>query len=409
MKGIPIGVQDFKRLRDEDFYFVDKTALIDRMLGRNTPVFLFTRPRRFGKSLMLSMLDAYLSDEYPDNRWFDDLEISGLRPNDSEKNANPVIFLDMKCLGNGTYTRFLYLLREKVVQLYIDALKPENASELEDDPGLLFPAMDTEEGVAGLKRSLSELLELVRDKSGKNAILIIDEYDDAVNNARDTPVEPGGESHRRKILDFLRDFYGGALRGDGCPRLAVLAGIMPIETGSMFSEIDGFVEDSVLNPVYGEAFGFTESEVRELCEAYGHPDRFDEARRWYDGYRLGGSRVYNPWSILNYIFREFAPSTYWAATSCNDIIDKLLDSLDPNTCLTFERMLKGEGTVETLCKNVTCTDMGTDSDPSALLSAMVMSGYLCAVPVPGANGYRISIPNLELREVFMERFATRLG
>lgn len=188
---IPIGVQDFKRLRDEGLCYIDKSAFINRILEEKKPVFLFLRPRRFGKSLNLSMLDAYLSDEYPGNHWFDDLEISRIRPDDPEKNSNPVIYLDMKGLGNGTYERFIYLLREKVVQLYIDVLKPENASELEQHPELLFPSLDTEEGIARFTLSLSKLLKHVHDRTGKSAVLIIDEYDNAVNNARDTSNGPG--------------------------------------------------------------------------------------------------------------------------------------------------------------------------------------------------------------------------
>ncbi len=409
MKEIPIGVQDFKKLRDEDFYFVDKSVLIDHILKKKTSVFLFTRPRRFGKSLNLSMLDAYLSDKYPGNHWFDDLEISRIRPDDPDKNSNPVIYLDMKGLGNGTYERFIYLLREKVVQLYIDALKPENAAELDENPELLFPSIETEKGIARFTLSLSKLLKQIHDRTGKNAILIIDEYDNAVNNARDTSARPGEDSHRRRILDFLKDFLGEALKGNDYLRLAVLTGVMRIGKESIFSGLNNLIVDSVLNPVYKEMFGFTESEVRDLCEAYGRSDKFDEAKRWYDGYRFGGAEVYNPWSILNYIFKGFVPTTYWAGTSYNDIIDKLMDCLGPNTFLTFEKILNGEGAVETLSDTVVYADIGADSNPSTLLSVMVMSGYLRAVPAVGTNKYEITIPNLEMTEVFKDKFVTRLG
>ena len=406
---IPIGVQDFKALRDDDFCFVDKSAFIDRILEEERPVFLFLRPRRFGKSLNLSMIDAYLSDKYPGNHWFDDLEISRIRPDDPDKNTNPVINLDMKGLGNGTYERFIYLLREKVVQLYIDALKPENAAELDKHPELLFPSLETEEGIARFTMSLSKLLKQLHDKTGKDVILIIDEYDNAVNNARETSNGPGEDSHRRRILDFLKDFLGEALKGNENLRLAVLTGVMRIGKESIFSGLNNLIVDSVLNPVFNEMFGFTESEVHELCTAYGHPDRFGEAKSWYDGYCFGGAEVYNPWSVLNYIFKRFYPTTYWAGTSSNDIIDKMMDSLGPDTFPVFEKMVKGERTVETLSDTVVYADIGTGSGPSALLSVMVMSGYLSALPADAANKYEISIPNLEMTEVFKDKFVTRLG
>lgn len=409
MKEIPIGVQDFKRLRDEDLCYIDRTAFIDRILSKKTSAFLFLRPRRFGKSLNLSMLDAYLSDRYRGNNWFDGLEISKIRPDDPDKNSNPVIYLDMKGLGNGTYERFIYLLREKVVQLYIDSLMPENAAELDESPELLFPHLDTEEGIAKFTLSLSKLLKHVHDKTGKEAILIIDEYDNAVNNARDTSSKPGEDSHRRKILDFLKDFLGEALKGNGNLRIAVLTGVMRIGKESIFSGLNNLIVDSVLNPVLDEMFGFTESEVRELCAAYGHEDKFDEAKMWYDGYRFGGADVYNPWSILNYIYRNFDPKAYWAGTSYNDIIDRMINGLDPSTFTIFEKILKGERTAETLSDTVAYADIGTDCDPSDLLSVMVMSGYLSAAPANRVNKYEISIPNLEMTEVFKDKFVTRLG
>lgn len=184
---------------------------------------------------------------------------------------------------------------------------------------------------------------------------------------------------------------------------------MRIGKESIFSGLNNLIIDSVLNPVFGEMFGFTEPEVRSLCTAYGHADRFEEAKMWYDGYRFGGAEVYNPWSVLNYIFKGFDPTTYWAGTSGNDIIDKMIDSLGPGTFPVFEKMLKGERVVETLSDSVVYADIGTGSDPSALLSVMVMSGYLRAAPAEGTNKYEISIPNLEMTEVFKDRFVTRLG
>lgn len=236
MKEVPIGVQDFKRLRDEGLCYVDRSAFIDRILGKGPSVFLFLRPRRFGKSLDLSMLDAYLSDKHPGNHWFDDLEIPKIRPDDPDNNSNPVIYLDMKGLGNGTYERFIYLLREKVVQLYIDALKPENATELEKRPELLFPSLDTEEGIARFTLSLSKLLKHVHDKSGKGAILIVGEIV-AAHGKQDAGEQPsqikGGTGPKQAgPFGFISELRRDEPRCDGLdplhqrPVLVLLQGVL---------------------------------------------------------------------------------------------------------------------------------------------------------------------------------------
>ncbi len=409
MKKVPIGIQDFKKLRDSGSYFVDKSKFIDDVLKRGAEVFLFTRPRRFGKSLNLSMLDAYLSEDYPDNDWFDDLDVSVMRPDDPEKNSNPVIHLDMKCLGDGTFGQFIYLFRDRMVKLYLSTLDFENADEIRRDPGVLFPALETDEGLTKLMTSLTDLMGEVRRRRNKKVILLIDEYDDAANKADDELSADGKKTNRRRILDFLGTSLGSALKGNDDLRFAVLTGVMRIGKESIFSGLNNFMVDTVFDSKFSEAFGFTAEDVKGICKDYGHSERYEEARQWYDGYRFGKADVYNPWSILNYIDSGFEPKSYWAGTSGNDIIDNLMDDLSADVFDNLEMIVKGEEVSQVLSDTVVYEDILHGGDAGDLFSVMAMSGYLRAVPTGNANEFDLSIPNLEVSRVFKDMFVRRMG
>ncbi len=409
MKKIPIGIQDFKKLRDSGSYYVDKSKLIDDVLNRGAEVFLFTRPRRFGKSLNLSMFDAYLNEDYSGNSWFDDLDIPVIRPDDPEKNSNAVIHLDMKGLGDGTFGQFVYLFRDRMAKLYLSNLEFENADEIRRDPGILFPAPETDEGLTRLMTSLSDLMAEVRRRRNKDVILLIDEYDDAANKADDELSADGKKTNRRRILDFLGTALGSALKGNADLRFAILTGVMRIGKESIFSGLNNFMVDTVFDSKFSESFGFTDEDVKRICADYGHPERYDEARQWYDGYRFGTADVYNPWSILNYVDSGFEPRSYWAGTSGNDIIDNLMDDLSADVFDNLERIVKGEEVSQALSDTVVYEDVLHGGDAGDLFSVMAMSGYLRAVSTGKPDEYDLSIPNLEVSKVFKEMFVRRMG
>lgn len=410
MQDIPLGVQDFKEIRDGGFYYVDKTPLIDGVLGKKkSKVFLFTRPRRFGKSLNLSMLDAYLNMDYSGNGWFEGLSISDIRPDDPEKNSYPVICIDLKDLGDGSYRDFVLKMRFKLRILYSRYAHLRDSDRLNDSLRQMFCDMYEQNDDADITQSLNLLIMALGAHCRRKVVLLVDEYDNAVNNARTDIKDENGDTDRRKILDFIRSLLSPAIKGNECLHFAVLTGVTRIGKESISSGLNNIVIDGVFDANFDEAFGFNPAEVQKLCSDYDRPDRYEEARKWYDGYRFGNSDVYNPWSLLNYIYSDFSPRMYWAGTSGNDIIDWLMDGSDHRIFDEFEVLIKGGEIRESLSETVEYADIANGGDSSDLFSILVVSGYLRAVPTEDPGEYDLSIPNLEMSMVFRERFLKRIG
>ncbi len=319
MRAVPIGVDDFQEIRDEDGYYVDKTPLIDEILNRRlTKVHLITRPRRFGKSTNLNMLDSYLNQRYKGNTWFDDLKITELRPDDPEKNAYPVIFLNMKDVYTSSYDVFVTSVGSRISKLYGEF--PEIREHLEaDDPmrirydNILYRRAD----VVDLKDSLGVLSDMLETIHGRKVVILIDEYDHPLNSSY-------GKPFQHDIVEFIRDFLSNVLKSRKSLKFGVVTGVMQIAKESIFSGLNNLKVDNILSTSMDEMFGFTSSEVERMCSDFGHPEKFAEAREWYDGYRFGDADIYNPWSILNYVDSGFNPKPYWAGTSGNGIISDLL-------------------------------------------------------------------------------------
>lgn len=401
MKALPIGVDDFKKLRDQKSYYVDKSGLITKILSSaGTEAFLFTRPRRFGKSINISMLDAYLNQNYPqDNGWFDGLRVTEDRPDDPEKNSNVVISICMKDVGIGTYSSFLNEFMKKAAQLY--SFYPE----LKDSPkvrealrGRYSRIVSETPREGDLTTCISDLSEMLTAHHGKKAIILIDEYDNPINGSSGTD--------RKEILLFLRQLYGSALKGNGSLRFAVVTGIMRISKESIFSGTNNLWVDDVFTQSspssdYSEFFGFTSDEVRSICEDYGGEGKFDEAKSWYDGYRFGDAEIYNPWSILSYVESGFRPDVYWAGTSGNEVIDRMLRITDRNVVSTLRSLLSGQSVSMPLDTRVTFADLSKKSE--RIFPILVMSGYLRAERVPGTKDFRLTIPNHEVADVFSDK------
>ena len=400
MKGIPIGVQDFKAIRDADGYFVDKSALIDDILSRRlTGVFLFTRPRRFGKSVNLSMLDAYLNIKYKENSWFDDLRISDMRPDDPEKNSRPVIVLDMKELGTDSMDVFTEDLRFSIAE--VCKRFPELASSEKQDPDDMelfrsFKSMSS--GTEVLRRSLRLITRMLEVEYGVKPVLLIDEYDSPINNSY-------GKPFQHDILNVVRDMMSSVLKGNDTLWFGVVTGVMQIAKESIFSGLNNLTVNSILSRDMDERFGFTPDEVEGICRVYGHPEKYPEAREWYDGYRFGDAEIYNPWSILNYVSNGFTPGAYWAGTSGNSVVDDLLSSPDRKTHDDLMVLGRGGSVEATIDPGQTFTDIS--SGTPGVYGVLAMSGYLRAVPSGG--GYSLSIPNREMYGVFGDAVVSRLG
>ena len=393
MKAVPIGVQSFREIRENNLYFIDKTELIDSILtARGTKAFLFTRPRRFGKSLNLSMIDAYLNRNYRDNSWFDDLEISELRPDDPEKNAYPVIMLDMKNLTVRTYETFIRRLRGAISDICNSFIELKDSDKQTDEDKELFVNLKTKKSDDDdLCISLMKLTSMLHKEYGKKVVVLIDEYDSPINNSY-------GKDFQHDVLEIIRDLLSSVLKGNESLAFGVVTGVMQIGKESIFSGLNNLKVNNILNPEMDEMFGFTADEVKELCDYYGHPDKFDEAKEWYDGYHFGNSDVYNPWSVLNYVDSNFRPEAYWGGTSGNNIIDDMLMIPEPEVYEGLMKLGSGEAVNSEMRMTVTFSDIS--SGTSGIYQVMAMTGYLTAIP--SDYGYDLRLPNKEMYSVFAE-------
>lgn len=314
----PVGMRSFREIREGDYAYIDRTMLASEILDARLKATLIVRPRRFGKSVNLSMLDAYLNLEYAGNHWFDGLRISDARPDDPDKNAYPVIYLDLRTVECGSVEGFIASMRMLMSDMYRRLSYLRDDGTLQEVERTYFDdILNGRSSVIGLKSSLRYLSDMMCSHHGKGTVILIDEYDNPVNNAADQTV-------RRGILDFLSMFLSGALKGNESLGFAVVTGILQISKESMFPGLNNITVNNIFDTRFDEMYGFTADEVRGLCSAYGQPERFEEARRWYDGYRFGNAEVYNPWSIMNYVQSGFVAEPYWINTSRNEMIRDLL-------------------------------------------------------------------------------------
>ena len=390
MKKINTGGLSFAELRDEDRYYVDKTLLIKDVLdfdGRG--VYLFTRPRRFGKTTNLSMLDAFFNMKYEGNTWFDDLAIAEHHQFDSYKNGYPVISLDLKISRSDTFDEFIMGIRAAVLESYRDHdYLFSSDSGVADETRYVFETLKTfSTPEVPLKISIRLLSRALRDYHGRGVIILIDEYDRAVSDTF------GSESHR-PMMDFLGEFLGASLKSNDSLQMAYVTGVMQIAKESIFSGLNNVKVNNVFSDVSDERFGFTESEVERILKDFGHTEKMGEAKEWYDGYRFGNAEVYNPFSIMSYVSHGFKPEQYWIDSGSTSMITDLLWNVDSQNFEKVVDLVTG-GRVETRLDHMLTYGRIMNKDDH-LFSLMALSGYLRAVPI-GDGRYETSIPNNEVR------------
>ena len=395
MKQISLGGLSFAEIREDDKYYVDKTLLIKDILGTDDRgVYLFTRPRRFGKSMNLSMLDAFLNMRYKGNTWFDGLAISDYPEFESYKNAFPVIHIDLGNAKADTYEGFIDGMRVAVGTCF-----ESHRYLLEDDhlrPSIrkLFDSledMSTAESI--LIRSILILSRTLMDRFGVKPIILIDEYDAAVSDAF------GSESHE-PMMSFLRSMMYASIKGNPYRGMVYVTGVMQIAKQSIFSDLNNIVVNNVLSKRSDERFGFTESEVKTILDDYGFGDRFNIAKTWYDGYRFGDAEVYNPFSIMYFIDQGCEPKSYWVNSGRDVLIRDLLKSITSEKYTEIMKLVTGGSILSALIEAFPYEAIKSSGQP--LYSLMVMSGYLNAVPtgemdISNSPIYRLSIPNEEVR------------
>lgn len=400
---LPVGIENFKEIRKDGYYYVDKTALIEQVLEKRSKVTLFTRPRRFGKSLNMSMLQ-YFFEMGTDSALFDDLHISkNVELCELYMGKYPVISISLKGVDAANYDeayrlmvqiindeaeRFQFLLdSEKLTQ--IDKMRYETLIDMEMQPAVL--AM-----------SLKKLTTLLEKHYGQKVVVLIDEYD--------VPLAKAYENNfYDKMVLLLRNLFGNVLKTNASLAFAVLTGCLRIAKESIFTGLNNFTIYSITDDEFDETFGFTSEEVQEMLSYYGLSSHFEEVKEWYDGYRFGNADVYCPWDVVNYCkdhreSQNAAPKNYWMNTSGNDVINHFIDSISDNGMLTkdvLERLVNGEVITQRVDEMVTYKDLYSNIDN--LWSTLFMTGYLTQRGYIGNGYYSLAVPNREIRNIIIER------
>ncbi len=405
---LPVGIDDFRKLRESHFYYVDKTRLIEQLLLNWSEVTLFTRPRRFGKTLNMSMLKSFF-DIGTDEALFDGLYISGNKELcDEYMGKYPVIFLSLKGVEGLTYEEafeaFVRIMGKEVnrVSFLADSDKLTQI-EREQYKGLTIMkngrlAFDKEKLIS----SLQLLSQLLYKHYGKKAVILIDEYDVPLDKAFQN-------GYYNEMVPLIRGLFGQALKTNEFLQFAVLTGCLRISKGSIFTGLNNFKVMSITDSRFDEQFGFTDEEVRKLLSDYGMDSHFDEVKEWYDGYHFGRADVYCPWDVINHADHlrddsDAKPQTYWINSSGNSLVRRLINRADSSTKDEIERLIAGEAIEKVIRQDLTYDEIENSIDN--IWSVLFTTGYLTKIgevklPDSESYAYMLVIPNKEVREVFV--------
>lgn len=399
LKKLPIGIENFEKLRQEDFYYIDKTRLIEQLLTRWGEVNLFTRPRRFGKSLNMSMLQSFF-EIGKDKTLFDGLRISDNQELCEEYQGKfPVVSVSLKGINGATYEearRFLIkTINEEARRLSVLS----DSTELDEtDHELLTQLKKKEMTNDSLVYSIRELTELLEKHYGSKVIVLIDEYD--------VPLAKANENgYYDEMVLLIRNLFENALKTNNSLKFAVLTGCLRIAKESIFTGLNNFKVYSITDKSFDETFGFTDAEVRELLRYYGQEKYHETVKEWYDGYRFGNVDVYCPWDVINFCSDHLAdpglePKNYWANTSGNSVISHFIDSVGKPQKLTrmeLEQLVNGGIVQKEINFELTYKELYSSIDN--LWSTLFMTGYLTQRGEPSGNRYNLVIPNREIRNI----------
>ena len=399
LKKLPIGIENFEKLRQEDFYYIDKTRLIEQLLIRWGEVNLFTRPRRFGKSLNMSMLQSFF-EIGKDKTLFDGLRISDNQELcEKYQGKFPVVSVSLKGINGATYEdarRFLIkTINEEARRLSVLS----DSTELDEtDHELLAQLKKKEMTNDSLVYSIRELTELLEKHYGRKVIVLIDEYD--------VPLAKANENgYYDEMVLLIRNLFENALKTNSSLKFAVLTGCLRIAKESIFTGLNNFKVYSITDKSFDETFGFTDEEVKELLRYYGQEKHYETVKEWYDGYRFGNVDVYCPWDVINFCSDHLAdpglePKNYWANTSGNSVISHFIDSVGKPQKLTrmeLEQLVNGGIVQKEINSELTYKELYSSIDN--LWSTLFMTGYLTQRGEPSGNRYNLVIPNREIRNI----------
>ena len=400
-KKLPVGIENFEEMRKEDFYYVDKTGLIIDLMNGWSKVNLFTRPRRFGKTLNMSMLKSFF-EIGGDKRIFDGLVVSNDKVIcDRFMGQYPVVFISLKGVDGLDFETAYEALCQIIVDEAARLRFLVDSDKIADDEKKFLEKLINERyDASDIRKSLQMLCRLLEKHYGQKAILIIDEYDVPLDKAFH-------HGYYAQMIDIIRAMFGAALKTNDSLFMAVLTGCLRVSKESIFTGLNNLKVHSISDEKFDEYFGFTDAEVRKMLEYYGLESHYSDVRKWYDGYRFGGQDIYCPWDVINYCYDACSsahaqPKAYWINTSGNEMVRRLISrGTDGTTQMDIERLIAGETITKTLNENLTHNEI--DANIENIWSLLYMTGYLTAVGYPNGRQYELRIPNMEVRQIYMEQ------
>ena len=399
LRKLPIGIENFEEIRQEDFYYVDKTRLIEQLLIQWGEVNIFTRPRRFGKSLNMSMFKSFFEIGREKNL-FEGLYISkNLKLCEEYQGKYPVVSISLKGINGTTYEEargfLIKTINEEARRLAFLSKSPK----LDETDQELFHQLKTKEmSNDSLVYSIRELTELLEKHYGKKVIVLIDEYD--------VPLAKANENgYYDEMVLLIRNLFENGLKTNRSLKFAILTGCLRVAKESIFTGLNNFKIYSITDKSFDETFGFTDKEVRELLKYYGQEEYYETVKEWYDGYRFGDVDVYCPWDVINFCSdhrtdTKLAPKNYWANTSGNSVISHFIESVNEPHQLTkmeLEQLVNGGIVQKEINPELTYKELYSSIDN--LWSTLFMTGYLTQRGEPNGDRYNLVIPNREIRNI----------
>lgn len=399
MKLLPTGIENFKTMIDKSAYYVDKTNFIEDVLSEQ--VVLYTRPRRFGKTLNMSMLYYFFSIKEKENAYlFDGLNISKNKDALKVQNKYPTIFISLKEMKSLTFDAQISSFSNVIYELLEKNLEILSSDQLSDTTkDILNKLHNRSSSAEDLKISLRVITNALYTYYQQKVIVLIDEYD--------VPLQAAYQNnYYEEMVEFLRSVFSSALKTNDALEKGVMTGCLRISKESIFTGLNNFTAYSVLNNISSESFGFTELEVKQLLKAYNLSEKMDEVKEWYDGYQFGNKEIYNPWSTLMYVKNitqdvSFKPISFWANTSGNDLIVKYIQNGDKKLRKEFDVLMSGQSLIKYIKPELTYCEMDNINN---IYSFLLLTGYLKVIKDRGENQYELVIPNKEVYEIYKQSF-----
>ena len=399
MKLLPTGIENFKTMIDKSACYVDKTNFIEDVL--NEQVVSYTRPRRFGKTLNMSMLYYFFSIKEKENAYlFDGLNITKNKDALKHQNKYPTIFISLKEMKSLTFDAQISSFSNVIYELLEKNLEILSSDQLSDTTkDILNKLHNRSSSVEDLKISLRVITNALYTYYQQKVIVLIDEYD--------VPLQAAYQNnYYEEMVEFLRSVFSSALKTNDALEKGVMIGCLRISKESIFTGLNNFTAYSVLNNISSESFGFTELEVKQLLKDYNLSEKMDEVKEWYDGYQFGNKEIYNPWSTLMYVKNitqdvSFKPISFWANTSGNDIVVKYIQNGDKKLRKEFDVLMSGQSLIKYIKPELTYREMDNINN---IYSFLLLTGYLKVIKDRGENQYELVIPNKEVYEIYKQSF-----